>query len=75
MNKLFGLVFGFGLGAAIGAVMVMIFAPTTGDQLVVNLKRGWQESMQEARKASQQRRQELEAELARMRSDSKLPLL
>jgi gas vesicle protein len=58
-----------GLGAAVGVAVVMLFAPTTGDQLVSDLKRGWTETMQEARKASQQRRLELEAELARMRGD------
>ena len=74
MKKLLSVALGFGLGASIGATIVMLFAPTTGDHLLAGLKRGWEESMQEARKASHQRRLELEAELARMRGDTRLPL-
>ncbi|MBL8118381.1 MAG: YtxH domain-containing protein, partial [Anaerolineae bacterium] len=59
---------GLGLGAAVGVALVMLFAPTSGEQVVANLKRGWQETMDEARKASQQRRETLEAELAARRS-------
>jgi gas vesicle protein len=75
MRKLMSLVIGFGLGAAIGAAMVMLFSPTSGEQLVDNIKRGYAETMAEARKASTVRRAELEAELARMRakSTSRLP--
>ncbi len=69
MRRLLSLIVGMGLGAAVGAAIVMLFAPTTGEQWVTALKRGWRETMDEARKASQQRRLELEAELARMRGD------
>jgi gas vesicle protein len=68
MRKLTSLVIGFGLGAAIGAAMVMLFSPTSGEQLVDNIKRGYAETMAEARKASAVRRAELEAQLAQMRS-------
>jgi len=71
MRKLMSLVIGFGLGAAIGAAMVMLFSPTSGEQLVDNIKRGYAETMAEARKASAVRRAELEAELAQMRSNNK----
>jgi gas vesicle protein len=69
VRRLLSLVIGMGLGAAVGVAIVMLFAPTTGDQWVKELKRGWSETMEEARKASEQRRRELEAELARMRGD------
>lgn len=68
MRKIFSLMVGLGLGAAVGVALVMLFAPTSGEQVVANLKRGWQETMDEARKASQQRRETLEAELAARRS-------
>jgi gas vesicle protein len=71
MRKLTSLVIGFGLGTAIGAVMVMLFSPTSGEELVDNIKRGYAETMAEARKASALRRTELEAELARMRANNK----
>jgi gas vesicle protein len=60
---------GMGLGAVVGIAIVMLFAPSTGDQWVKDLKRGYSETMAEARKASEQRRLELEAELARRRGD------
>lgn len=68
MRKLISLTLGFGLGTAIGATMVMLFSPTSGEQLVENIKRGYAETMAEARKASALRRAELEAELARMQA-------
>lgn len=67
MRKLLSLMIGFGVGAGIGAALVMMFAPEAGDRVIAELKRGWQETMAEARKASQQRRIELEAELAAKR--------
>jgi gas vesicle protein len=75
MRKLLSLVIGFGLGAAIGATMVVLFAPTSGDQLVENIKRGFAETMAEARNASTLRRIELEAEVAAMRAKNKKPQL
>jgi gas vesicle protein len=70
MRKLFSLMIGFGLGALIGAALVMLLAPQSGDQLVAKLKQGWEETMAEARKASQERRIELQAELAAKRLKS-----
>jgi len=67
MRKLLSLGLGFGIGALLGVAIVMLFAPTTGEQMVQNLKRGWDETLEEARKASEQRRRELEADLARRR--------
>jgi gas vesicle protein len=73
MRKLISLFIGAGLGAAFGAAMVMLFAPMSGEQLIGNLKRGWEETMEEARKASEQRRLELEAQLLEMQK-KRLPL-
>ena len=68
MRTLMSLMIGLLLGAAIGATLALLFAPTSGEQLVKDVKRGFSETMEEARKASEQRRAELEAELAKMRS-------
>lgn len=68
MRTLASLMIGLLLGAAVGAALVMLFAPTSGEQLVGNIKRGFDETMVEARKASEQRRKQLEAELSQMRS-------
>lgn len=68
MRKLLSLMIGFGLGAAVGAALVMLFAPQAGDRLVEELRRGFNETLAEARQASQQRRAELEAQLAALRA-------
>jgi gas vesicle protein len=75
MRKLLSLVIGFALGAAVGATMVVLFTPTSGEELVDNIKRGFAETMAEARQASALRRIELEAELATLRTKSSRPAL
>ncbi len=67
MRKVLSLLIGLGVGAGVGVLLVTLFAPTSGEQLVANLKAGWEETMAAARLASAQRRQELEAELAAKR--------
>jgi len=67
MRKALSLVLGFTVGAAVGAVLAALFAPTSGEQVVAHLKRGYMETLEAARQASAQRRAELEAELARRR--------
>ena len=63
MNKLISLAIGLGIGALIGATLVLLFAPVSGDTLVRNLKEGYAETLEEARDAAEARRKELEAEL------------
>ena len=63
MNKLLSLAIGIGIGAALGAALVLLFAPVSGDQLVKNLKAGYAETLEEARDASETRQKQLEAEL------------
>lgn len=67
MGKVFSLVVGFTLGAVIGTALMMLFAPSSGENFTHNLKRGWNETMSDARQASIQRRTELEAQLQTMR--------
>ena len=67
MKKLLGLLLGFVVGAALGAVVIMLLSPVSGDQLVDNLKQGYDETKDGARKVAEQRRAELEAELAHLR--------
>lgn len=63
MNKLISLAVGFGIGALVGAALVLLFAPTSGETLVKSLKDGYAETMEDARAAAEARRRQLEAEL------------
>lgn len=74
MKKLLSLALGLGLGAMVGASFVILFAPMPGSELIARVKRGWAETMDEARRASELRRAELEAELSQMRGKT-LPRL
>ncbi len=68
MNKLISLGIGFGIGALLGAAVVLLFAPTSGETLVRQLKAGYSETMEEARGAAAARRETLEAELKQRRA-------
>lgn len=68
MRNIIRLLLGFMLGAAVGATLVALFSPVSGQEITANLKRGWAETMEAARQASEQRRAELEAQLAEMRT-------
>ncbi len=63
MNKLVSLAVGFGIGAVIGAALVLLFSPASGETVVKSLKAGYAETLEEARTAAEVRRRELEAEL------------
>jgi gas vesicle protein len=64
MNKLLSLGLGLLLGATVGAVLVVLFSPQSGPALREHLRESARETLDEARKAGQARRAELEAELA-----------
>lgn len=74
MKKLLSFTLGIGLGAMVGVSVVILFAPMPGSDLIARLKHGWEETMDEARRASELRRAELEAQLAQMRGHT-LPRL
>ena len=63
MNKLISLGIGFGIGALLGATVVLLFSPISGDALIKSLKAGYAETMEEARDAAANRRKVLEADL------------
>ncbi len=66
MRKLLSWLLGLGLGATAGALLVLLFAPASGQEIITHLRQSWQEVLAEARLANAQRRAELEAELARI---------
>lgn len=67
MRKLLSFVIGLGAGISLGMLVVALFSPMTGEEFRANLKGHYQDAVEAGRKASAQRRSELEAELKRMR--------
>lgn len=66
MNKIISWALGVVMGSAVGAVLVALFSPIPPEEIRARLKTGYAEALDEARRASQQRRAELELELAQM---------
>jgi gas vesicle protein len=60
---------GFVLGSAMGAALMILFAPFLGDDLKAILKQRYDDAMNEAHLASENKRVELEAQLSRMRAE------
>jgi len=64
MNKLLSWLLGIGLGSLAGALLVMFFAPVSGQEMMARLNRGWTAALEAAREANSERQAQLEAELA-----------
>ncbi len=74
MLKIISWLIGFSLGAALGALLIAIFVPTTSREIRQRLSAGYEETMDAARLASQQERKALEAELATMQKRALPPV-
>ena len=72
MNKFLSLVGGVVLGGLISAAAVLLLTPKTGNAVRADIKREVDSILEEGRRASQARREELEAQLAQMRGDTAL---
>ncbi len=55
-------------GAVIGATVALLLTPSSGDAMRDDAKHRFDDMMSEARRASEQRRKELEAQLVQMTS-------
>jgi gas vesicle protein len=69
MNKLFNFVGGMILGAMAGAVAGLLIAPKPGTELRKELQHEIDDILDEARKASDAKRAELEDQLSQMRGE------
>ncbi len=69
MRSFFNWVMGFVLGSALGAALIILFAPMLGEDLKARLKQRYQEAMEAGHLASEAKRVEMEAQLAKMRQD------
>ena len=66
MRKFLSMLFGLGIGAAIGALLVAFFSPLSSDEWRAHYER----ALSAGRKASAERRSELEQELADLGKNS-----
>ncbi len=64
MNRIVLWIVGLLFGALVGALIVAMFAPATGAEFRKRLSEGYRDTLDEARRVSQQRQRELEGQLA-----------
>lgn len=69
MRKLLSMLFGLSIGAALGAILVSFFSPFTSAELRDNWQSHYRRALTAGRKASAERRAELENELRDLRED------
>lgn len=69
MRKFLSLLFGLGIGWAIGALLVTFFAPLPSDELRENWQDHYERALAAGREASRKRRSELERELNELGKD------
>jgi gas vesicle protein len=69
MSRILFWVLGLVFGALVGAALVAIFAPATGEEFRKRLREGYRDTLDEARRVSQERQRELEAKLVTLQSN------
>ncbi|MCB8987987.1 MAG: YtxH domain-containing protein [Ardenticatenaceae bacterium] len=62
MNKVFSFSAGAICGALVGGVLVLLFTPASGENLLQAANDRWQAALNEGRQAMEQRRRELESQ-------------
>ncbi|MCA9874439.1 MAG: YtxH domain-containing protein [Anaerolineales bacterium] len=62
MNKVFSFSAGAICGALVGGVLVLLFTPASGEDLLQAANDRWQAALNEGRQAMEQRRRELESQ-------------
>ena len=70
MRKLSSFIFGAFLGGAVGLLVAGLLAPESGEELRQRISEFGNKTITEIRQAAQHRREELEAELAKLRQSS-----
>lgn len=68
MNKLFSFLAGMLCGALVGAVLVLLLTPASGEQLRSDAITRWETAMAEARQAMDDKRKEMEEQFQQMKS-------
>lgn len=67
MNKLFSFLAGAICGALVGAVTALLLTPASGQQLRSDAEARWQLAMTEARKAMEEKQEELDKQFEEMK--------
>ena len=62
MNKVFSFTAGAICGALVGGVLVVLFTPVSGEDLLQAVTDRWQAALSEGRQAMDERRRELESQ-------------
>lgn len=68
MRRFLSLLFGLSFGAILGALLVTFFSPVTSTEFRENWQRHYRRALAAGRRASSERRSELERELSDLRS-------
>jgi gas vesicle protein len=68
MNKILGFLIGILTGGLLGAALALLFAPSSGEQLRQDVRDRIEYVQSEVKLAAQERRVELEQQLAELRS-------
>lgn len=67
MNKLFSFLAGAICGALVGAVLVLLLTPASGEELRSTARSRWDEAMEEAQKAREETQRQLEVQFEQMK--------
>ena len=70
MRKLSSFIFGAFLGGVVGVLMAVLLAPASGEELRQRIRDFGAKTIEEIRLAAQQRQEELERELTKLRQPS-----
>ncbi len=62
MKKVFSFMAGGICGALVGGVVALLFAPSSGEDLIDSAQSHWQSVLDDAAQAREEKRQELEAQ-------------
>jgi hypothetical protein len=68
MHKVFSFMAGAICGALVGSVTALLLTPASGDELRQQATTRWEEALAEAKRASQLKQLELEAEFERLKA-------
>ncbi len=67
MRKIFSFLAGALCGALVGAVLVLLLTPASGEELRADAKLRWEEAMQEAQRARDETKKRLEEQFEQMK--------